>query len=99
MIHALEFTWLVFLLFPVANRYSAAICLTLPFMLLDEWYQYILLYPEFNDYFDLNDILMDTYGCGLMMVLLMLLGVKNKPLPRFWKRFYLGMDQKRAVSA
>ncbi|MBK7149875.1 MAG: hypothetical protein IPH78_13960 [Bacteroidetes bacterium] len=33
-----------------------------------------------------NDILMDTYGCGLMMVLLMLLGVKNKPLPRFWKR-------------
>lgn len=86
VIHALEFTWLVFLLFPVANRYSAAICLTLPFMLLDEWYQYILLYPEFNDYFDLNDILMDTYGCGLMMVLLMLLGVKNKPLPRFWKR-------------
>ncbi len=87
VIHALEFTLLVLLIFPLVNRFSAAICFTLPFMLIDEWYQYILLYPDFNDYFDLNDILMDTYGCGLMMVLLMLLGIKNTTdTPALWKR-------------
>lgn len=87
VIHALEFTLLVLLIFPLANRFSAAICFTLPFMLIDEWYQYILLYPDFNDYFDLNDILMDTYGCGLMMVLLMLLGVNSiANTPALWKR-------------
>lgn len=86
VIHSFEFTFLAFLLFPFFNRFGAAVFFTLPFMLIDEWYQYILLYPDFNDYFDLNDLLTDTYGCALMMLLLMIAGVNGeetkKPLQK-----------------
>lgn len=86
VIHSFEYTFLVFLIFPFTRRFGAAILFTLPFMLFDEWYQCSVLYP-FLDYFDLNDIMMDTYGCGLAMLVFMILGVKGtssvKPI---WKR-------------
>lgn len=86
VIHSFEFTLLSFLIFPFTKRFGAAIFFTLPFMLIDEWYQYILLYPQWNDYFDLNDILTDTYGCALTMLALMIAGVKgNENLKPFWK--------------
>lgn len=87
VIHSLEFTFLAFLIFPITRRFGAAVLFTLPFMLFDEWYQYILLYPDWNDYFDLNDILTDTYGCGLTMAVLMLCGVKgSQNVPPLYKR-------------
>jgi len=87
IIHSFEFTILAFLIFPLTKRFGAAIFFTLPFMLFDEWYQYILLYPDLNDYFDLNDIMMDTYGCGLTMVAMMIIGIKgNENVKPFWQR-------------
>lgn len=77
VIHSFEFTILAFLLFPFTQRFGAAIFFTLPFMLIDEWYQYTLLYPAYNDYFDLNDLLTDTYGCGLTMLALMISGIEG----------------------
>jgi hypothetical protein len=75
VIHSFEFTFLAFLIFPFTKRFGAAIFFTLPFMLIDEWYQFIILYPGL-DYLDLNDIMMDTYGCGLAMTVLFIAGVK-----------------------
>lgn len=87
IIHSFEFTFLAFLIFPLTKRFGAAILFTLPFMLLDEWYQYIQLYPDWNDYFDLNDIMMDTYGCGLTLAVLMIAGVKgNENVKPVWQR-------------
>ncbi len=87
VIHAFEFTFLAFLLFPLAKRFGAAVFFTLPFMLIDEWYQYTVLYPQWNDYFDLNDLMTDTYGCGIAMVVVMILGVKgNENVPPVWRR-------------
>jgi hypothetical protein len=86
VIHSFEFTFLAFLLFPFFGRFGAAVFFTLPFMLIDEWYQYILLYPGWNDYFDLNDILTDTYGCILTMLLLMIAGVKGEETKPLVKR-------------
>ena len=86
VIHSFEYSILVFLIFPFTRRFGAAILYTLPFMLFDEWYQCSVLYP-FLDYFDLNDIMMDTYGCGLTMLVLMILGVKgNINVKPFWQR-------------
>lgn len=86
VIHSFEYIFLVFLIFPFTRRFGAAILFTLPFMLFDEWYQCTVLYP-FLDYFDLNDIMMDTYGCGLAMLVLMILGVKgNTNVKPFWQR-------------
>jgi hypothetical protein len=87
VIHSLEFAILAFLLFPLSKRFGAAVFFTLPFMLIDEWYQYTVLYPQWNDYFDLNDILTDTYGCGLTMVGLMIMGAKgDENIRPLWKR-------------
>jgi hypothetical protein len=87
VIHSLEFTLLAFLIFPFTKRFGATIFFCVPFMLIDEWYQYIHLYPAGVDYFDLNDIVMDIYGCGMAMTLMMTFGIKGseniKPL---WKR-------------
>lgn len=86
-IHSLEFTFLAILLFPFFNRFGAAIMFTVPFMLLDELYQYWVLYPDFNDYFDLNDISMDIYGCALAMLVLFICGVRAEhPVKPLWKR-------------
>lgn len=86
-IHSLEFTLLAVLIFPFFNRFGAAIMFTVPFMLLDELYQYWVLYPDFNDYMDLNDISMDTYGCALAMLTLMICGVRGEtPVKPLWKR-------------
>ena len=87
IIHSFEFTILAFLIFPLTKRFGAAILFTLPFMLFDEWYQYIILYPDWNDYFDLNDILMDTYGCGLTMIILLIFEIKgSENVKPFWQR-------------
>lgn len=86
-IHSLEFTFLAVLLFALFNRFGAAIMFAVPFMLLDELYQYWVLYPEFNDYFDLNDISMDIYGCCLVMTTLMIFGVKGEqPVKPLYQR-------------
>ncbi len=86
VIHSFEYIFLVFLIFPFTRRFGAAILFALPFMLFDEWYQCSVLYP-FLDYFDLNDIMMDTYGCGLALTVLMILGVKGASnVKPFWQR-------------
>jgi hypothetical protein len=87
VIHSLEFTLLALLIFPLTRRFGGTISFVLPFMLFDEWFQYTVLYPQWLDYFDLNDILMDTYGCAMTMIVLMILGVKgNTNVKVFWKR-------------
>ncbi len=78
VIHSFEFTFLTVLLFPLTRRFGASVFFTLPFMLIDEWYQYIYLYPDWNDYLDLNDIVMDTYGSALAMIVLFIAGVKGQ---------------------
>ncbi len=86
VIHSLEFSLLAFLIFPFTKRFGASVFFTLPFMLADEWYQFTILYP-YLDYYDMNDILMDTYGCGLTMTVLMILGVKGQTqIQPLWKR-------------
>lgn len=87
VIHSFEYVFLVVLIFPFTRRFGAAILFTLPFMLFDEWYQYIVLYPDWNDYFDLNDIMTDTYGCALTMITLMIFGIKgSENIQPVWKR-------------
>jgi len=77
MIHALMYFGLSFLLFPLFGRYSAAIIFALLVMIIDEWYQYKILYPSYVTYYELNDILLDVLGSGLLVTLLFVFGVKN----------------------
>jgi len=87
VIHVFEYPVLAILIFCLTQRFGAAVLFTIPFMLMDEWHQYIVLYPSYVDYFEFNDIMVDTYGCGLAMVTLMICGVKGElPVSSFWKR-------------
>jgi hypothetical protein len=82
VIHALQFAVLAFLLFPFTQRFGAAILMGIPMMILDEWYQYQVLYPDYVQYFDFNDILMDMLGCALLMCGLWIAGITSKSSPR-----------------
>ncbi|MCF8277166.1 MAG: hypothetical protein K9J17_10550 [Flavobacteriales bacterium] len=84
-IHAMEFGLLSAIIYPLFGRYGAAIICALPVMLVDEWYQYIILYPDYVEYFDLNDILLDLLGAGLFLsiVKLFLGAPKSQPLSLF----------------
>jgi len=87
IIHIFEYPFLVLLLFPLTKRFGASVLFTVPFMLLDEWHQYVVLYPDYVNYFELNDVVMDINGCGLAMITLLICGVNgSEKVAPFWKR-------------
>ncbi|MCB9230891.1 MAG: hypothetical protein H6581_04475 [Bacteroidia bacterium] len=85
-IHFLQFLLLSWLIFPLFRRILPTLLLTLLFALGDELFQYQILYPERESYLDLNDLLLDLYGMGAGMVILMNAGVMSG-LRRAWKHF------------
>jgi hypothetical protein len=89
VIHAALYAGLALVLFPLTRRPGATIILALPVMMLDEWYQYIILYPEHVLYFDFNDILMDMLGCALLLCGLWIMGLSMRPS---YRPFLLRME-------
>lgn len=84
VIHAVLYAGLALVLFPFTRRPGATIVLALPVMMMDEWYQYIMLYPGYVHYFDFNDIVMDILGCALLLCGLWIMGVKMRPAKRLF---------------
>lgn len=76
IIHGLMYAILAFLLFAFTGRFAATLMLTLPVMLLDEYYQYMILYSGYVQYFELNDIILDILGCCITFVLLITSNIK-----------------------
>ena len=83
VVHVLEFTLLSVLLFPLLGSFGASVAFTLPFIFVNEWYQYVVLYPGYIQYFEFNDIVIDLLGCGMAMIVLWIAGVKpgENPVP------------------
>jgi hypothetical protein len=87
IIHIFQYSILAFILFPITRRFGAAIIFTIPFMLIDEWHQYRVLYLGYVEYFEFNDVVMDIYGCALAMLTLMIVGVRGaSPVRPLWRR-------------
>ena len=87
IIHIFQYSILAMLLFPLTRRFGAAVCFAIPFMLVDEWNQYINLYPGYVEYFEFNDVILDINGCGLAMITLYIIGVEgSQNLKPLWKR-------------
>lgn len=76
IIHAVEFAFLSLLLFPLTCSFGASVVFTLPFIFVNEWYQYTVLYPHYIHYFEFNDVVVDLLGCGLAMIMLWMAGKK-----------------------
>jgi hypothetical protein len=87
IIHIYEYPLLCFLFYPFTRRFGASLLFTLPFMLIDEWRQYMILYPGYVEYLELNDVMTDVYGCGLAVVTMWICNVKTNPTCRpIWQR-------------
>jgi len=86
-IHAIMYGILAALLFPLIGRFGAAAIVGLPVMLLDEWYQHVILFPQYTTLFEFNDVVLDLLGAGLFVSILGVLGIKSRTkfIP-FWKR-------------
>ena len=85
VVHVLEFTLLSVLLFPLLGSFGASVAFTLPFIFVNEWYQYVVLYPGYIQYFEFNDIVIDLLGCGMAMIVLWIAGVKPVSQPLYKK--------------
>ncbi|MCF8465170.1 MAG: hypothetical protein K9G41_10030 [Flavobacteriales bacterium] len=77
-IHALMYGGLAALLFPLIGRLGGAIVFCLPIMLIDEWYQHVILFPHYTNYLEFNDIVLDLLGAGLFISMLRLLGMNSE---------------------
>ena len=87
IIHIFQYSILALLIFPLTKRFGATVIFTVPFMLIDEWNQYIVLYPGYVEAFEFNDVIIDMYGCGLAMITLLICGVKGAwPVKPLWSR-------------
>jgi hypothetical protein len=82
VIHAGLYAGLAVLLFPFGRRFGAPLVYALPIMFLDEWYQYRILYPDYVEYLELNDIVIDLLGSALMLCGLWVIGVRDRPAHR-----------------
>jgi hypothetical protein len=77
-IHALMYGGLAALLFPLVGRLGGAIVFCLPIMLVDEWYQHVILFPHYTYFFEFNDIILNLVGAGLFVSMLSLLGMRSE---------------------
>lgn len=97
-IHAFMYGGLALLLFPLVGRFGGAVVLGVPIMLVDEWYQHVVLFPHYTHFFEWNDVVLDLLGAALFVSALGLLGVETnrsfKPIHKrieVWLLTGLGM--------
>lgn len=87
IIHSFAYGGLVFLLFAYFKRFGAALFFGIIIMLVDEYYQYIYLYPDYVEYWELNDVILDILGAIFMLMLIFIADFKfDKYLEKFYKR-------------
>lgn len=89
IIHVAEYIVLVLLLFPFSRSIGASLVYALPIMTADELNQYLLLYPNYNKYFELSDILLDLLGAGTFLLLLHIGGLPLRPAKHHYAQWAL----------
>lgn len=99
LIHFFQFGLFTLILFPLTRKFGVTVLLLVIFACLDELFQYQWLYPERENYFDLNDVITDLLGCGAALVFLINAGVESNPVrpmkswlksPWFWVALSVG---------
>jgi hypothetical protein len=77
LIHATAYSVLSILLYAAFRRFGIAALLSIPVMLLDEWYQYRVLYLGYVQFFEANDVVLDLLGSGFGFLTVAFLGVNT----------------------
>jgi len=84
IIHAFAYGGLIFLFFSFFKRWAAAVIFSIPVMLIDEWNQYINLYPTYVEYWELNDVVLNTLGEIFVLFFLFSMNVKPEKSNQLW---------------
>lgn len=74
IIHYPQYAILAVLLFPYTQSHGQTIVWALLVALVDEGYQYLVLYPERRIYMDFNDVILNIVGTGFGLVAIFLSG-------------------------
>lgn len=75
-IHIIQYAIFCIIAYPLAPNYFALLLVGLLAGTIDEAYQYFYLAPERTDYFDFNDIILNTLGIGTGIIFLFIQGRK-----------------------
>lgn len=84
-IHFVQYALFAFLCLPIVKSNSRVILIATIAGAMDELWQYLVLDTRAM-YFDFNDVLLDTIGAGLGLVLMKMFGVVSGSSPTLWYR-------------
>jgi len=84
VIHMLQFGIIALLILPLTQSFGATLYYAVMLGLLDELFQYAVLYPDKNDYLDFNDVVLDQLGAGIMLVYLYSCGIGSHRSGKKW---------------
>ena len=90
-IHFPQYAILAVLIFALTSSFAQTIVWATLAALLDEGYQYLVLYPDRRIYMDFNDVILNTLGAGFGLVTLYAFGVTSETTVcggqprRFWR--------------
>jgi len=86
VIHFPQYAVMAFLLFPLCKNYKEVLFWIIILGAVDEAYQYFYLAPERTDYFDFNDVIIDTLGGAFGLILLRSQNILTLTKTRHWLR-------------
>ena len=84
IIHAFAYGGLIILFYGYFRSYAAALIFSIPVMLIDEWNQYINLYPTYNQYWELNDVILDSLGEVFVLITFYCLNITKVVINQKW---------------
>jgi len=84
LIHVIQYGLMALFLFPVLMNYREVLFWSTLCGAFDEWYQYVILAPAKNDYYDFNDVIINMLGAALALLLIRIAGIRST---RFYARF------------
>lgn len=84
VIHFPQYAVMAFLLFPLCKNYKEVLFWIILLGAIDEAYQYFYLAPDRTDYFDFNDIIIDTLGGAFGLILLRSQNIINQTNSTSW---------------
>ena len=79
-IHFVQYALFAILAYPLLKNILSVMFLATAFGALDELYQYVVLTPHINKYFDFNDVFINQIGAGIGCLLVVIMGFKDTPL-------------------
>ncbi len=87
IIHFLQYAIMALLLFPITKTLIGSIYWASLLGMIDEGYQYFILAPEKNMYFDFNDIILNTIGAafGALFIFVHLKKIRNPIAAKWYK--------------